>query len=275
MVKGVSLEDIKLYRRKGQYILMDEEVINRQIDHAELTKKVTVLEIGSGLGALTFKLAERAGKVMAIEKDSRMFSFLKSRIPSNVELINADIIKMELPKFDVVVSNLPYQISSPVTFKLLNHRFRKAILMFQKEFAQRMVAKSDEKGYSRLSVNVYYKAEARILEFVSRNAFYPVPEVDSAIVELVPREPPFQVINEETFFKVVDTLFGQRRKKIKNALVNLVGDEMRETGKYSKLSLKEIIQGLPYGNERVEKLSPEKIGKLADNLFLAVDRYRK
>ena len=275
MVKGVSIEDIKLYRRKGQYILIDEEVINRQIDHAELTKKETVLEIGSGLGALTFKLAERAGKVIAIEKDSRMFSFLKSKIPSNIELINADVLEIELPKFDVVVSNLPYQISSPVTFKLLNLRFRKAILMFQKEFAQRMVAKSGGKGYSRLSVNVYYRAEARILEFVSRNAFYPVPEVDSAIVELVPRQPPFQVINEKTFYNVVDTLFGHRRKKIKNALVNLVSEEMRETRKFSKSSLKEIIQGLRYGDQRVEKLSPEKIGKLADDLFLSLNRYRK
>jgi len=271
MVKGVSIEDIRLYRRKGQYILMDEEVINRQIDHADLTKKETVLEIGSGLGALTFKLAEKAGKVVAIEKDSRMFSFLKSKIPSNVELINADVMKIELPKFDVVVSNLPYQISSPVTFKLLNHRFRKAILMFQKEFAQRMVAKSGEKGYSRLSVNVYYKAETGILEFVSRNAFYPVPDVDSAIVELVPREPPFSVMSEELYFNVVDTLFGQRRKKIKNALVNLVTEEMRQTGKFSKSSLKEIIQGLPYGDERVEKLSPEEIGKLADKLLLSLN----
>lgn len=275
MVKGVSIADIKLYRRKGQYILKDEEVINRQIDHADLTKKETVLEIGSGLGALTFKLAEKAGKVVAVEKDSRMFSFLKSKIPSNVELINADVMKIELPKFDVVVSNLPYQISSPVTFKLLDHRFRKAILMFQKEFAQRMTAKCGEKAYSRLSVNVYYRAEAKILEFVSRNAFYPVPEVDSAIVELVPREPPFSVMNEETFFKVVDTLFGQRRKKIKNALVKLVTEVMRQTRKFSKSSLKEIIQGLPYGDERVEKLSPEKIGKLADDLFLSLNRYGK
>lgn len=272
MMKGVSIEDIKLYRRKGQYILMDEEVINRQINHAGLSKNETVLEIGAGLGALTFKLAEKAGKVVAIEKDPRMFSYLKSKIPSNVELIIADVMKIELPNFDVVVSNLPYQISSPVTFKLLNRRFRKAILMFQKEFAQRMTAKSGEKGYSRLSVNVYYKAKARILEFVSRNAFYPVPEVDSAIVELVPREPPFQVINEETFFKVVDTLFSQRRKKIKNALMNLVTEEIRETGKFSKSSLKEIIQELPFRDERVERLSPEKIAKLADDMHLALNR---
>ncbi len=147
--------------------------------------------------------------------------------------------------------------------------------MFQKEFAQRMVAKSGEKGYSRLSVNVYYKAEAEILEFVSRNAFYPVPDVDSAIVELVPRKPPFSVMNEELYLKVVDTLFGQRRKKIKNALVNLVTEEMRETGKLSKSSLKEIIQGLPNGDERVEKLSPERIAKLANDLFLSLNRYGK
>ncbi|MEE9151147.1 MAG: 16S rRNA (adenine(1518)-N(6)/adenine(1519)-N(6))-dimethyltransferase RsmA [Thermoplasmata archaeon] len=272
MVKRPKIDDISLYRRKGQYILMDEEVIHRQIDHAELTKNETVLEIGPGLGALTFKLAQRAGKVVAIEKDSRMFSYLKARIPANVELVNADVLEMDPSRFDVVVSNLPYQISSPVTFWLLNHSFNRAILMFQKEFAQRMVAKCGEKSYSRLSVNVYYKAESEILEFVAREAFYPVPEVDSAIVKLVPRKAPFSVISEETFFKVVDSLFGQRRKKIKNSLMNLVTQELRNCGIYTKSSQKEIIQGLPFLDERVEKLSPERIGILADNLDLSISR---
>lgn len=270
MVKGLNAEDIKLYRRKGQYILMDEGVIERQIDYANLTKQETVLEIGPGLGALTLKLAERAGKVVAIEKDSRLFSYLKGKIPSNVELINADVLEVDLPKFNVAVSNLPYRISSPVTFKLLNHRFSRAILMYQKEFAERMIAKSGEKGYSRLSVNVFYKADCRILEFVSKDAFYPVPKVNGAIIELAPREPPFSVLREKTFFKVVETLFGQRRKKIKNALVNLVAEELRKTGTYSKSRLKEIIQGLPFTDYRVEKLSPESIAKLADNLHLAL-----
>lgn len=274
MVEGQRIDDIKLYKRKGQHILIDMEIINRQVDYANVTKKEIVLEIGPGLGALTQKLAERAGKVVAIEKDLRMFSYLKRKIPQNVELINADVLETKLPEFDVVVSNLPYQISSPVTFKLLSHGFRRAILMYQKEFAERMMAKCGDKGYSRLSVNVYYRADGRILEFVSREAFYPMPEVDSAIVELLPRKPPFSVISEETFFKVVDRLFGQRRKKIKNTLADLVTKELRNRGIYSKSASREIIQKLPFGDERVERLSPEKIAILADKLYQSVGRYR-
>ena len=89
MVKGTGLEDIKLDRRKGQYILKDRDVISRQVDYAGLTGEETVLEIGPGLGALTFKLAEKAAKVLAIEKDRRLYSYLKDKIPSNVELITS------------------------------------------------------------------------------------------------------------------------------------------------------------------------------------------
>ncbi|UCG68603.1 MAG: ribosomal RNA small subunit methyltransferase A [Thermoplasmata archaeon] len=273
MVEGMGIEDIKLYRGKGQYILMDKDVIYRQVDYAKLTKKDTVLEIGPGMGALTFKLAEKAKKVVAIEKDHRLFSYLAGRIPENVELVNEDVLEMELPKFEVVVSNLPYQISSPVTFKLLKHEFRRAILMYQREFAERMTAKALDNDYCRLSVNVYYRAECSILEFVSKEAFYPKPKVDSAIIELVPRKPPFEVKNEEMFFKVVDTLFGQRRKKIKNPLIGLIRTELKKSGAPSKSSLNEIINDIPFKDERVEKLSPEKIALLADNLFLTLSDY--
>jgi 16S rRNA (adenine1518-N6/adenine1519-N6)-dimethyltransferase len=270
MVKGIGIHDIKLYRQKGQYILKDEEIINRQIDYAKLTKQETVLEIGPGLGALTFKIAEKAKKVVAVEKDPRMFSYLKEKIPDNVNLINEDVLDVKLPEFDVVVSNLPYQISSPVTFMLLKHEFLRAILMFQVEFAERMTAKAGENGYCRLSVNVYYRADCRILEFVSREAFYPIPRVDSAIVELIPKDPPFSVKSEKMFFKVVDTLFHQRRKKIKNSLKILVAEELKKSRAYSKSSLNEIIQNIPFGDDRVERLSPEKIVKIADSLFISL-----
>lgn len=275
MVKAPGVKDIKLDRRKGQYILMDNDVITRQIDYAGLTGEETVLEIGPGLGALTFKLAEKAAKVLAIEKDRRLYSYLKDKIPLNVQLIKGDVLKCTLSDFDVVVSNLPYQISSPVTFKLLKHGFRKGILMYQKEFAQRMTAKCGDKSYSRLSVNVYYKAHCRVLEYVSRAAFFPIPEVDSAIIELIPRSPPFTVENEDTFFRVVDTLFAQRRKMIKNPLAGYVTTVLRDRGTYSKPAVKEIIQDLPFKDERVENLSPEDIGILADKVYFSAHRGQK
>ncbi|UCE72908.1 MAG: ribosomal RNA small subunit methyltransferase A [Methanomassiliicoccales archaeon] len=262
--------NIKLDKRKGQYILKDEQIIKRQIDYAGLKGHETVLEIGPGLGALTFKLANKAKQVIAIEKDPRLFSYLKERIPKNVELINADVMKIAIPRFDVVVSNLPYQISSPVTFKLLDSKFERAILMYQKEFAERMVAKAGDSGYSRLSVNVYYKADCRILEAVPKEAFSPVPEVDGAIIELIPRPSPFYVKSEKMFFNVVEVLFNQRRKKIKNPLMSFVAKEMKNRGNYSKSAVISILQNLPFMDNRVESLSPEDIARLVDELYVSI-----
>ena len=266
MAKGTDIDKIRLDTRKGQYILKDENVIRRQIEYAKLTGDETVLEIGPGLGALTFRLANRANKVVAIEKDLRMYSYLKDRIPKNVRLIHADAMDYDFPDFDVVVSNLPYQISSPVTFKLLKYKFRNATLMYQKEFADRMMAKCGEKNYSRLSVNVYFYADCHLLEYVSRAAFQPTPEVDSALIELIPRKPPFSIKNKELFFEVVKVLFNGRRKKIKNSITPFVEARLREGRSYNKSALKEIIRKIPYLDERVEVLSPDKIGELADIL---------
>lgn len=270
-MKGLDVEEIKLNKRKGQHILIDTDVINRQIEYAKITKKDTVLEIGPGLGALTLQLAMKANKVIAIEEDLRLFSYLKNRVPNNVELINADVLEVTIPDFDIIVSNLPYQISSPVTFKLLKNEFQKGIIMYQKEFAQRMTAKQGEKGYSRLSINIYYKAKCRILEFVPKSAFNPVPDVDSAIVEIIPINPPFSVIDEEFFYKIVEGLFAQRRKKVKNSLKSLVEKGLRDRGAFGKSGLNEILSGIPFKDKRVEALTPENIGNLADELYISLN----
>jgi 16S rRNA (adenine1518-N6/adenine1519-N6)-dimethyltransferase len=138
--------------------------------------------------------------------------------------------------------------------------------MYQKEFADRMMAKCNDKNYSRLSVNIYFYADCNLLEHVPRTAFEPAPEVDSAIIELNPREPPFKVKDEELFFEVVKVLFNERRKKIKNSIAPLIEARLRRDGSYNKSAMKEIMKNLPYLDERVEVLSPEKIGELADLL---------
>jgi 16S rRNA (adenine1518-N6/adenine1519-N6)-dimethyltransferase len=262
-----EVEGIKLYKRKGQHILKDKNVIRRQIDYAEIEKSETILEIGPGMGALTFELAKRANKVIAIEKDPRLYSYLIDKVPKNVEIIKADVLDVDLPRFHCIVSNIPYQISSQVVFKVLDYEFRIGILMFQKEFAQRMAAGPKEKSYSRLSVNTYYKARCRILEHVPRNAFFPQPDVDSAVVEIIPRKPPFSVNDEELFFKVVERLFAQRRKKVKNSLKDFIARKLREKDAFDSTRLNEIITELPFKDERVEVLSPEDIGRLADKVY--------
>jgi 16S rRNA (adenine1518-N6/adenine1519-N6)-dimethyltransferase len=236
----------------GQNFLIDERVADRQVEFAGITKEDVVLEIGPGLGVLTNRLARKAGKVIAIEMDRKLAENLRPTLPENVELIVGDALEVQFPSFDRMVSNLPYSISSPIIFKLLDHRFKKAVVMLQKEFADRMVAEPDTDDYSRLTVNVFYRAQCRLLEKVPRSRFWPAPKVDSAVVELVPRPPPFRIHDEKLFFRLVDMLFQQRRKKI--------GTVLRKKG----LMTSEQRSAVPYVDDRIEALSPEQIGELSD-----------
>ncbi len=242
-------------RKIGQNFLINHEVAEREIDYACPNKDDIVLEIGPGKGILTKKLAEKVKQVIAVEIDVKLVKKLKENLPNNVKLIHADILNIDfntLPAFNKIVSNLPFQISSPFTFKLINYPFSKAILIYQKDFAERMIAEKGSKKYSRLSVGIYYKTHCKILETVSKEFFYPIPKVDSAIVELIPRKKsPFEVIDEKYFFNVVAKLFSQRRKKIKNIL-------------YDKY---ENLKNVKYIDCRVEELSPEQIGKLCNSLI--------
>ncbi|MCG2827596.1 MAG: 16S rRNA (adenine(1518)-N(6)/adenine(1519)-N(6))-dimethyltransferase RsmA [Thermoplasmatales archaeon] len=255
VISILSFLDIKPLKRFSQHFLIDDSIAERIIDYAELSKNDAVLEIGPGLGVLTKKMVKKAN-VTGIEKDKKLCDYLKE-IP-NLTLINKDALKTVFPRFDKIVSNLPYKISSPVTFKILEYDFKIGVLMYQKEFAERMTALSG-KDYSRLSVNIYYRAECKILENVPRTAFYPMPKVDSAVVLLKPRKPPFRVENEKIFFKTVDALFSQRRKKIKNSLLN-------KWKKYTdeKNKMKQIIESIKHKNKRPEELSPEELGEISD-----------
>lgn len=239
----------------GQHFLIEQTVIQREITYAKLTKDDVVLEIGPGKGSITCALAEKAGQVIAIEIDYRLVEQLRPLLPKNVTLICADALSVDfhtLPRFTKIVSNLPYEISSPIMFKFLESKFSIAILIFQKDFAQRLVATPGTKNYSRLTVGVSYKAECRILETVSRTCFDPIPRVDSAIVELKPyKKPPFTVEDEQFFFELTKQLFNHRRKKIRTTIKSRYGD----------------IKDLPFLDKRVEDLSPEQIGKLSDLLL--------
>ena len=240
----------------SQNFLVDKKVALREVEHADINENDAVLEIGPGKGVLTELLAQRAKKLIAIELDKSLVKDLQSFLPGNVVLINDDVLNVDfesLPKFNKIVSNLPFQISSPVTFKLLNYNFGLALLIYQKEFADRMVAKPNSKNYSRLSVGVYYKARCEIVEVVSKTCFKPQPKVDACIVKLVPRKhPPFLVYDKKKFFDLTRELFNHRRKKIKHTLKKLYNTDYDD---------------IPFLENRVENLSPEQIGKLSNILF--------
>ncbi len=162
-------------KAKGQNFLVDDAVADHEVDCLQISPEDTVLEVGPGLGVLTSKLVLKASKVITIELDHAIAGYVRSEF-GQAELIEADALDIEWPSFDRFISNIPYSISSPLIFKLLDHDFKTAVIMVQKEFADRMVAKADTDDYSRLSVSVYYRAKAEMMEKVGRNRFWPEPE---------------------------------------------------------------------------------------------------
>lgn len=243
-------------KSKGQNFLLDEGVADREIEYLTIMPGETVLEVGPGLGILTERVLALASRTVCIELDAGVAEYIRNRFGDEVELIKGDALEVEMPSFDRFISNIPYSISSPLIFRILEQNFRRAVIMVQKEFAERMAAKAGTDDYSRLSVNTYYKARCEILEHVPRSKFWPQPEVDSAVVSLVPRPPPFKVVNERFFLHLINMLFQHRRKKI--------GTILKMTGQVDK----ESIPNLPFTELRVEELSPEQIGELADAITL-------
>jgi 16S rRNA (adenine1518-N6/adenine1519-N6)-dimethyltransferase len=203
-------------KKLGQHFLVDRRVLARIGDYASLAEEDRVLEIGPGTGNLTEVLSARAGTVFAIEVDPALASSLEGRFP-NVVVIRGDALKVPHPDYNKIVSNLPYQISSKITFRLLERPFDLAVLMYQKEFAERMVASLGTKNYGRLTLNVSLRAEVEILERVPRGAFRPMPQVESAIVRLRPREKRIDV-DYRVFDDLTRGLFSMRRKKVKRSL---------------------------------------------------------
>ena len=180
----------------GQHVLKNPGVAQAIVDKADLKQSDTVLEVGPGSGNLTVKILEKAKKCIAVELDPRMAAEVTKRVQGTpaakkLDVMLGDVIKTELPYFDVCISNTPYQISSPLTFKLLatSPAPRVCILMFQREFAMRLFAKPGDKLYSRLSVNAQMWAKIDHIMKVGKNNFKPPPQVESSVVRLVPKNP--------------------------------------------------------------------------------------
>ena len=181
----------------GQHILKNPAILKNMAEKAAIRYTDVILEIGPGTGNLTQLLLEKGKKVIAVEIDPRMVAEISKRFNSDLhskklEIVYKDFLSADLPFFDMCVANIPYQISSPLVFKLLAHRplFRCAVLMFQKEFAMRLVAKPGSELYCRLSVNVQFMARVDHLMKVSKNNFTPPPKVESSIVRIEPKNPP-------------------------------------------------------------------------------------
>ncbi len=239
-------------KSRGQNYLIDRRVAEREVEYLGIAEGDRVLEVGPGFGILTAALLERTSQLTAIEIEEGAVRYLRDSFPQ-MDVIQADFLETDPPEFDLFISNVPYSISSPLLFHLLDMRFKRAVIMVQKEFAERMAAPAGDDEYSRLSVNVYYRAECKLLENVPRSRFWPEPEVDSTVVLLTPRPAPFPLRDEKHFLKLVDVLFQQRRKKIGTVLKQ-------------KRMLPEDKERIPYLDERVERLTPAQIAELSDAL---------
>ncbi|KAI0270476.1 S-adenosyl-L-methionine-dependent methyltransferase [Gloeopeniophorella convolvens] len=204
-------------QRFGQHILKNPSIAQ---EYANLRPTDKVLEVGPGTGNLTVRILEKAKHCTAVEMDPRMAAELTKRVQGKpeqrrLEIVVGDFVKAELPYFDVCISNTPYQISSPLIFRLLSHRplFRVAILMFQREFALRLAAAPGSALWSRLSANVQLYAAVDTVMHVGRNNFRPPPNVESSVVRVVPRDPPPPVRFEE-FDGLTRIVFSRRNKTV-------------------------------------------------------------
>lgn len=256
---------IKLNRNLGQNYLIDRNKRDQIIGFGDISEDDVILEIGTGIGTLTIELAKRAKKVIAIEQDTRICEILAKRLEEenidNVELINDDALKVDFPRFNKIISNLPYQISSPITFKFLDYDFDLAVLMYQKEFAERMNGEVGTKNYSRLSAMLYFKCDVVKLTDVSSESFIPKPEIDSTVVCLKPKENSIPEDDFRFYSKITKALFQHRNKKIRNALIDsrhiFCGLDKKEMKKMLNSIDDERVE--EYLRMRVVALSPEEI----------------
>ena len=253
-----------LKKRLGQNFMIDEGLLRLMISHASVSKKDVVLEIGAGLGVLTRLLSQKCKQVIAVEVDPRLMRILETELKdlNNVKLIKGDVLKVSIPSFNKVVSNPPFYISSPILFWLLERKFDCAVLTFQKEFAERLGASVGSKDYGRLTVMTYIRADVELLDYVSKDMYYPSPDVDSYIVRLKPRLPPFAVKDRQAFFELVRTLFTQRNKKVRNAVTPFLTKLGIEKGKVI-----EVADSLSYHDKRVRELAPEDFGALVNEIL--------
>ncbi|KAL2620901.1 hypothetical protein R1flu_001106 [Riccia fluitans] len=213
-------QGIQFDKSKGQHILKNPLIVQSIVQKAGIKSTDIVLEIGPGTGNLTMKLLEVAKKVIAVELDPRMVLEVTRRVQgtpyqTHLQVIQGDILKTQLPYFDVCVANIPYQISSPLTFKLLSHRpiFRCAVIMYQREFAMRLVAKTGDPLFCRLSVNTQLLARIDHLLKVGKNNFRPPPKVDSSVVRIEPRNP-LPTINFKEWDGLIRLCFNRKNKTL-------------------------------------------------------------
>lgn len=263
--------EFKFSKSLGQNFLIDQNILNKIVDSAELTENSTAIEIGPGIGVLTQEMAKRCRKVIAVEIDDTLIPILNETLANydNIKIVHEDALKVDFNKLieeenleDVkLVANLPYYVTTPILTKLLMDKIplKSIIVMIQKEVADRIVAKPATKEYGSLSILVQYYCDVHKVCKVSRNCFMPPPKVESSVIRMDIRPPKYDTKDENLFFNVVRHAFNMRRKTLSNALkpIGLSEEMLKEAFEKSNIE----------GNRRGETLSIEEFVNLSNAIY--------
>ncbi len=276
--KILNKYNIRANKRYGQNFLIDDDILTGIVNVADIKKEDLVIEIGPGLGNLTKYLLESAGYVIAVEIDKKMIEILNDRFSKyeNFLLLNEDILKVNIDeiikkiekesgikyKNIKVVANLPYYVTTPIIFKLLQdeNKINEITIMVQKEVADRMVANVKSKDYGILTLMVKYLADADIKLEVKNTCFIPAPNVTSSVIKLI-KDKKYTVSNEKMLFDLIHSSFAQRRKKMINSLV------ATKFMNFDKNFIENIFKECNIDfNTRAEELSIEKYIQIVNNI---------
>ena len=249
MISTANNRGPKPRKSLGQNFLVDGRAVKKMLDAADISTTDTVLEIGPGAGVLTMALAQKAGQVIAVEKDERMVEILKEKFKGldNVEIVHGDILKMDISSFEFrvssfkIVANLPFYIATAVIRQFLEAENppQEMTLIVQKEVAQRICAKPPRMNLLAVSVQVY--AQAKIISYISKGAFSPRPNVDAAIIKITPyfpiSRPPLSPLSplstsRKLFFQIVKAGFSHPRKQLLNNLSSGLGITREKTAEW-------------------------------------------
>ncbi len=257
---------IKPLKRLSQHFMVCSSLMDKMIQEAEIKESDIVVDVGAGLGVLSRKILPLAKEVILIEKDERFVYLLKKIFSSNskVKIIKKDVLRFNFPSSCKVISNVPYSISSKFLFHLLNQEFKLAILTFQKEFGERLVAEIGNKKYGRLTVHARLKSCIIKLMEVPKNCFWPVPKVDSLLLKLEPKPKILTHLEEKTLTAITSAFFSNRNKKIRNS-VNTLQEKLRSFN-ISKEILENVLSQLGVMEKRPFQVSVEEYREITQRI---------
>ncbi len=241
---------VRLKKRLSQHVMISKKWIKVMADLLEITPEDEVVEIGAGTGNLSLEIASRGPKrVVLIEVDPEAITILKKRLSSfnvNFKILNEDVRRLFPIRTDKVISNTPYGISSGIFMGLVSSEFKRCVITFQKEFADRLLAKPGTSDYGSLSVIAQVRFSIRRVALIGKTNFFPPPKVDSALLVLEPKEVDSKVL--ESLLSYGKLIFFRKKKKLRNSLRGILKDLLRE---------------VPHGDKRPYNLTPEEVVEVA------------